>query len=311
MKKQLYIKSKNVYKANMHCHTTVSDGKYSPEEIKSMYTAKGYSIVAFTDHRQIKPQAQLNDENFLAINACELDINPSGMDDLPRHRRPCYHFNLYASRADMSGTPAPLNMDYYDIDALNKYILERTEEGFLVCYNHPYWSIQNHWDYSRLKNLFAMEIYNNNCETEGAYGYHPQVYDEMLRCGNRLFCFATDDNYNQFPDDSPASDSFGGFININSKSLVYEDVMAALIKGDFYASQGPEIYEISLEDKILNISCSPAKTIVVYTMGRKCYIKHGENMQGASFELSGDEGYIRIMCRNADNKDASSNAFWL
>ena len=37
MKKYLLPKSGNFYKANMHCHTTLSDGKKTPEEVKALY----------------------------------------------------------------------------------------------------------------------------------------------------------------------------------------------------------------------------------------------------------------------------------
>ena len=30
------------FRANLHCHTTVSDGKFTPEEIKAHYKAYGY-----------------------------------------------------------------------------------------------------------------------------------------------------------------------------------------------------------------------------------------------------------------------------
>ena len=108
-------------------------------------------------------------------------------------------------------------------------------------------------------------------------------------------------------------DSFGGFTYINSKSLSYEDVMQALASGDFYSSQGPEIYEISLEGKILTVKCSPVQRIRVYTQGRVCYEAVGDGLESATFELSetGAEGYIRIMCRDKDNSDANSNAYWL
>ena len=43
----------NFYKANLHTHTTVSDGRFTPEEIKNLYLEKGYSVVAFTDHNVI------------------------------------------------------------------------------------------------------------------------------------------------------------------------------------------------------------------------------------------------------------------
>ena len=45
MKKYLLKNVGNFYKANLHVHTTVSDGDFSPEEVKQMYMDKGYSIV--------------------------------------------------------------------------------------------------------------------------------------------------------------------------------------------------------------------------------------------------------------------------
>ena len=50
MKKYLLPESGNFYKANLHCHTTLSDGRLTPEEIKELYKSQGYSIVAYTDH---------------------------------------------------------------------------------------------------------------------------------------------------------------------------------------------------------------------------------------------------------------------
>lgn len=50
MKKYLLPKSGSFYKANLHCHSTVSDGKLTPEELKKIYKEKGYSVIAYTDH---------------------------------------------------------------------------------------------------------------------------------------------------------------------------------------------------------------------------------------------------------------------
>ena len=312
MKKHLFIADKYIYKANMHCHTTLSDGRRTPEEIKALYKAKGYSIAAFTDHDILKAHAYLNDAEFLAINGCEVAINQPKPEGGSWDRTSTYHFNLYATRADMADTPPLPDMDYADTEAINQYIAERTREGYLVCYNHPYWSLQTHAEYSKLKGCFAMEIYNHNCEVaEGYYGYNPQVYDEMLRAAGKLYCFSTDDNHNASPEDSASYDSFGGFLRINSESLNYESIMKSLINGDFYASQGPEIHEISLENGIISVKCSPCQTIVVYTQGRKCYVKTGSELTEAQFKLCGDEGYVRVMVRNSDGKDANSNAYWL
>lgn len=49
MKKFLLPENGQFYKANLHCHSIVSDGKRTPEEIKQIYMEKGYAIVAYTD----------------------------------------------------------------------------------------------------------------------------------------------------------------------------------------------------------------------------------------------------------------------
>ncbi|MBO5897602.1 MAG: hypothetical protein J6R04_01195 [Clostridia bacterium] len=41
--KQYLLPEKGIfYKANMHTHTTISDGQLTPEEIKEIYKARGY-----------------------------------------------------------------------------------------------------------------------------------------------------------------------------------------------------------------------------------------------------------------------------
>ena len=41
MKKYLLPESGNFYKANLHCHTNVSDGKWTPEKVKEEYSKQG------------------------------------------------------------------------------------------------------------------------------------------------------------------------------------------------------------------------------------------------------------------------------
>lgn len=63
------------YKANLHCHTTVSDGRLTPEEVKTAYKNEGYSIVAYTDHNVLVSHQNLTDDCFLALNGMELDVS--------------------------------------------------------------------------------------------------------------------------------------------------------------------------------------------------------------------------------------------
>ena len=59
------------YKANLHSHTTLSDGLLTPEEVKALYKEHGYSIVAFTDHDILIPHKDLKDDSFLPLNGLD------------------------------------------------------------------------------------------------------------------------------------------------------------------------------------------------------------------------------------------------
>ena len=86
--------------------------------------------------------------------------------------------------------------------------------------------------------------------------------------------------------------------------------MHSLETGDFYSSQGPEIYEISIEDSMLSVRCSPASLIVMYTDGRNCGVCKGEGITGAQFPI-GEEKYIRIAVRDKQHRQAFSNAYMM
>ena len=65
MKDQILLPEAGYYKANLYCHTTLSDGEFTPEQIKAAYQEQGYSIVAFTDHRQGLHQAGIETSPML------------------------------------------------------------------------------------------------------------------------------------------------------------------------------------------------------------------------------------------------------
>ncbi len=305
-----------VYKANLHCHTTYSDGRLTPEEIRTAYQEQGYQIVAFTDHRHYQWHRDLCSNDFLALAALEVDINEHFRVPGDFSRVKTYHINLYDTMPERFTEEKQKDLQperrYHDTDYINEYIREMKKYGFFACYNHPYWSLQNYDDYKNLRGFWGMEIYNYGCEHDGLYGFNPQSYDEMLRQGNRLFCVATDDNHNRMPFGDPLCDSFGGFTMVKAERLTYEAVMAALLRGDFYSSMGPEIYGMSVKDGLLEIETSPVEKIYVMTSGRDCYKKvaaPGQTITGALFELKGTEEYIRIQIRDGQGRYACSNAF--
>ena len=94
MKKILLDASKGFYKGNMHCHSTLSDGKMTPEELKEFYKARGYSFLAITDHDHINDNSYLNDESFLTITSGEFAIKEfAEQSTLVNQKMKCAHFN--------------------------------------------------------------------------------------------------------------------------------------------------------------------------------------------------------------------------
>ncbi|HIS57497.1 MAG TPA: PHP domain-containing protein [Candidatus Fimimorpha excrementavium] len=314
----LLPKEGTFYKANLHCHTVLSDGHLTAEEVKKAYMEKGYSIVAFTDHRTYVWHKELDQDDFLSIAAYEVDINDFEKRPGDFSRLQTYHLNLYDTRPwenkeekEQSILP---ERRYRDVTYINGYIERMKEKGFITCYNHPYWSLQTYEDYKDLRGLFAMEIYNHGCEHDGLFGFNPQAYDEMLRTGQRLYCVATDDNHNWYPLDHPLSDSFGGFTMIKARQLDYESVMEALKKGEFYYSMGPEIHDVYVEEGILYIKTSPVEKIYVMQEGRTCYKEvaaPGTTISKATFKLTGKEGYIRVQCKDTKGLFAGTNAYFM
>lgn len=74
MKKYLLNPNGKQYKANLHCHSTISDGRLTIEQLKEEYMKRGYSIIAYTDHETYGYHEHLTDENFLALAGYEAGV---------------------------------------------------------------------------------------------------------------------------------------------------------------------------------------------------------------------------------------------
>lgn len=302
MRKYLIPNEGKFYKANMHTHTTVSDGKFTPEEMKELYKSHGYSILAYTDHQVMVPHPELADEDFLPIASYELAVNKTNPSGWPYTKT--YHINFYAPTPDcsVSGTFCPntiwlehskqyvtdemraggMARHKYGKSFIQKLIDIANDEGFLVCYNHPNWSLQNHEDYSGLRGLWGVEWYNTGCERAGYHDTMQPIID-LLGEGNRMvYPIAADDSHS-------AAGAFGGFVQVKARELTYDCIFEALRRGEFYSSNGPEIYDLYVEDGKIFIKCSPVKVIFLCTDRRVIFRKNapeGEMITEAEFDIS-------------------------
>jgi len=330
MRTYLLPKDGQFYKADLHCHTKVSDGRNTAEEMKEYYKSKGYSILAITDHELLVDHTHLSDEDFLILTGYEyafierekgpykyvrtLELNLYAKD--PHNvTQVCFHpgYIIHGEkwRADEAKYVGELYERKFTIESIQKVVDTAIENGFLVSVNHPHFSMLNTEFFGQLKGIFAMEIHNQGyhlCD------YNPQMYDQMLRMGHRISCIAADDAHKAFVYDSKEDPRPWGFSMIKAEKLDYDTIMKAIENGDFYASQGPEIYELYTEDNKVYIRCSDAKRIVMQTKYRNYEFKEapcGEFINDAEFKIPDDDEYMRFSVTDAYGRVADTRAYFL
>ncbi len=336
MKRWLLPETGTFYKANLHCHTTLSDGHLTPEEIKEVYRAHGYSVVAYTDHDILIPHQDLADDRFLPLNGLEMEVhNPAGKGGWDHEQechmclialdpdnllQPCYHREKYLfgnavhHRGEVRFDESlPDYERVYSHEGCSDMMRRGRESGFFVTYNHPTWSRETWPDYIGYRGMHAMEVYNHSCAVAGFLDFNLHVYEDFLRAGNRIFAIAADDNHDHSPEDSAYWDSCGGFTMIRAEKLEYRAVTDALVRGDFYASSGPEISALWFEDGKLHIRCSPAKRILCIVQPRrgKCVnTLENETVGSAEFGIERDDAWFYVIVEDARGRRAVTNAYF-
>ncbi len=318
------------YKVNMHCHTTVTDGKTTPEETKQLYMQKGYSAVCFTDHELLLGHEYLCDENFVALHGYEVGICKTGR--VHDTFSPTYHINLIAKSQKnvkmpyfYEGNPIIALWEHtqkllaeqgqydalepppeYTIEWINGFLKRANDAGFLAVYNHPQWSLHNACDYLGLEGLHGLELINGG---GGANFDNTSIhYEQLLRAGKHVVPVAGDDNH------GPAGMG-RAWTMIKAPELSYDALIAAFERGDCYASHGPEIKGLVLRDGKICVKTSPCAMISLYSQGR--YIRRipkpaDEILTDASFDyLPARLGsFFRIEVTDERGRRAFSNAYF-
>ena len=335
MKKYLISENGSFYKANLHCHTNCSDGRLTPAEVKEVYKKLGYSIVAYTDHDILVPHDDLTDEDFLALHGFEMEVNETyekefvysktahvcfiGID--PENiTQPMWHneWYLFANATKYKDIVKHYDEPDYVREYSHKGICEimriGRERGFFVTYNHPTWSLENYSDYMGYHGMHAMEMFNGDCIAAGYNDRNDHAYDDILRGGERIYCIGADDNHNHANPASRRFDSGWAWTMIKAESLDYKDVTSALLSGNFYASEGPEITALWYEDGKVHIECPNADRVILssdirYT--RAEYRDDGEVIDHADIPVDPRCKWFRLTVYDKQGKMACTNAYFL
>ena len=325
------------FKANLHCHSTLSDGRYTPQELKDAYKAHGYSILSVTDHERPHDHSAMSEPDFLMLTGYEAYIRPDAACRYDAFT-PEVHLNLFARDAhntdlicwndgcvkyvrDASERAAMPRFGSeqtrrYTPEYINAFIETAKRDGYIVSLNHPVWSMEAHAQIFAYEGVFSMEMCNFSAFQSGLSEYNAALYDMLLRQGKRIFTHSADDNHNERGFGVPGDDSFGGFAMLNTAddALTYDGVFAALERGDFYSSMAPQIFSLTIEGDTAQLTCSDAVRIAMIFGGKDtmCVFpeKRGGFVRRAVFRIPPKARYVRFCVTDEAGRHADTRGYF-
>ncbi len=294
------------YRGNLHTHSTNSDGILSPQEVCNRYQAEGYDFVALTDHfvglfdYPISDTTAFRNEQFTTILGAELHTGTMENGHL-------WHIVAVGLPTDFTPPNAPNFRPIKGSESAADIAQRARDVGAFVAIAHPHWSGLSQSDARTLTAAHAVEIYNHGCVVDNDRGEGFLTLEHLLNEGRKLNMIATDDAHFNTPD------HFGGWVMVKGTENSPDVLLDALKAGEFYASTGPELHDIRIGNDSVEVSCSPAVTIIVQGDCPSTATLHGTSMtvEKISLERLGNSPWLRITVIDGAGKRAWSNPIWL
>ncbi len=263
------------YKTQMHCHTTNSDGGYSPQDLALKYKNAGYEIIMITDHNHLTLENEVDVPGMLVIQSEELTFER--------------HMNGFFLNSVIEPTES-----YTCQDAINDV---KAQNGLIMLNHYCEGPITNDsWavgadEILTFNGLDMLEIWNTGTETIQTND-DKSIWDAVLTAGKVVWGSATDDFH---PSVIEALEFNKGWNMIWLDSLCPLNVYDALQNGRFYASTGVNITNYQVQDmgtsKIINIASDNATKILFWGPNHQKILQVNSNT--ASFVLQNYD-YIRV-----------------
>ena len=293
------------WRGNLHTHYTRSDGVLKPEEVCRRYRAEGYDFLSLTDHfigaygYPIVDTKNFRDQGFTTILGAELHSGAMANGEL-------WHILAVGLPADFAPSDSPDFHPKPGQETAAELAARAVAAGAFVAIAHPQWSGLTLADARQITAAHAVEIYNHGCAVGCDRPDGAAIADLLLTEGRRLTLIATDDAHFYEPD------HFGGWVMVKAEENEPEALLAALKRGDFYSSQGPELRDVYLEGENIVVECSAAVSVIAMGHGTGAKAVHGHSMTRAEVPLSrlNDSPWVRVAVVDAAGKRAWSNPIW-
>ena len=304
-----FIGKNKMLKGGLHCHTTRSDGRVTPEDVMKMHKENGYDFLALTDHRIYNMKNFAPELGLTIIPGMEFDNI-----GLPAaHGSRCFHtVCLGPTKEDGNGFEHDQKFESANVpdqESYQPYLDDIHAKNNLTIYCHPEWSATPPRYFDKMQGNFAMEIWNTGCPQDNNMDMDALYWDDLLGRGIRLFGVAVDDGH-------AAHAHCKGWVMVNAENNV-NSILNALKNGAFYSSCGPEIYDFYVKDGHCVIECSPVKKLRVHSDCHPTKVWHdpeGKLLTYAAFDIEShnqDYGYVRMSIMDENGNYAWTNPIFL
>lgn len=306
---QAFVGGTKMLKGGLHCHTTRSDGRGTPEEVIRYHYDHGYDFLALTDHRIYNYINYAPEVPITIIPGMEFD----NTFDREQGFRTFHTVCLGPVKED--GNPYEQDQKLDSGKAKNQgeyqaYLDEIHGNRNITFYCHPEWSGTPVRYFDKLEGNFAMEIWNSGGAIEMDMDTDAAYWDDLLGMGRKIYGVAVDDGHSM-------RHHCNGWVMVNAENNV-NAILAALREGKFYSSCGPEIYNFYVEDDKAVIECSAACKVRFHSDKHPTRIVRSEDgtLTRAEFSLLNKSGvntydYIRAVVIDSDGKYAWTNPIYL
>jgi hypothetical protein len=297
-----------------HVHTTASDGWLTPEKQRRYHAWAGYDVLAITDHDRLTPEPAGSD-GLLIIGGTEISLRA------PKSGGPLHLLGIGITEQPAATIASSLTEAARAVRAA----------GGLPFLAHPVWSGLRTDEVDGLEECAGVEIYNASCEVEQDRGHADAHTDIWLSAGHRFGLIATDDTH------YPGWDAFRGWTMVHARERSREAVLEALAAGRYYATSGPRITDLRVDDGVLTVRSTPARSITAFAnphFGAQVRAGHhelayygqrlrttdgqtseglsdGDLLTGARFTAVPGVRYYRIMVTDDRGRRAWSNPIWI
>lgn len=275
------------YKGNLHTHTSLSDGRLSPDEVISMYRRGGYDFLALTDHWKLSET--IEDKDFLLLSGCEYDTGQNAKAGI-------YHIVGIGMQEAPCVKKEPGLAPQEIVNTIRK-------AGGIAILAHPAWSMNRPESLLRLEGLAGTEIYNTvSGKPWNVRPYSGWFVDALAVDGKEVPCFASDDAhfYN--------GDQMKSYIMVRADSLTRESILSSIRRGDFYATQSPELY-VSRVDDVIHVRCSPVSEVIFFsdTVYAEDRVVTGSGIREALYRIKPSDTFLRVELVDANGRMAWSS----